>query len=116
MDNEHYDNTLADCKIMYCWLRVFVFSTGSGYRIPDETTSKWAKEQNRTVSQSRVSTVIVSLIVVILAKTTSRCVLLAIMKIKDVSCRDHEDLGILAWNYHPKTSLIFTFWHFVSIG
>ena len=30
--------------------------------------------------------------------------------------RDHEGLGILARNYHPKTSLIFAFWHFGSIG
>ena len=30
--------------------------------------------------------------------------------------KDHEGLGILAQNYHPKTSLIFTFWHFGSIG
>ena len=30
--------------------------------------------------------------------------------------RDHEGLGILAQNYHPKTSLIFAFWQFGSIG
>jgi len=30
--------------------------------------------------------------------------------------RDHEGLGILARNYHPKTSLIFVFWDFGSIG
>ena len=30
--------------------------------------------------------------------------------------RDHEGLGILAQTYPPKTSLIFTFWHFESIG
>ena len=30
--------------------------------------------------------------------------------------RDHEGLGVLAQNYHSKTSLIFTFWHFGSIG
>jgi len=30
--------------------------------------------------------------------------------------RDHEGLGILAQNYLLKTSLIFVFWQFGSIG
>ena len=33
--------------------------------------------------------------------------------LNSLSYRDHEDLGILA---HPKTSLIFTFWHLVRLS